>query len=195
MPAFGLLCDPCSTEARCCHPVVPSGYDLSRKRLRTRCPHRDPLRDPSFLAVNPVEIGKCVPTHLGRQQGFTPEGLTIDGHEREQFAARRTIGPAEKETAVERGPAADHRRLARRPVLNDPIQLIGPASLVGNSRETFHKSRTDGSNPVPSANESVSAGFCARCRPKSRLWHRSGPASGREKVTRRLRPDAVSLFL
>src|SRR6516225_2751258 len=55
----------------------------------------------------------------------------------------RTIGPAEKETAVERGPAADQRRLARRPVLNDPIQLIGPASLVGNSRETFHKSGTD----------------------------------------------------
>ena len=40
----------------------------------------------------------------------------------------RTIGPAEKETAVERGPAADHRRLVRRPVLNDPVQLIGPAS-------------------------------------------------------------------
>src|SRR6516225_9704018 len=35
----------------------------------------------------------------------------------------RTIGPAEKETAVERGHAADRRRLARRPVLNDPIQL------------------------------------------------------------------------
>ena len=51
----------------------------------------------------------------------------------------RTIGPAENETAVERGPAADHRRLAKRPVLNDPVQLIGPASLVGNSRETFHK--------------------------------------------------------
>ena len=32
----------------------------------------------------------------------------------------RTIGPAKKETAVERGPAADHRRLARRLVLNDP---------------------------------------------------------------------------
>jgi len=57
--------------------------------------------------------------------------------------------------AVERGPAADHRRLARRPVLNDPIQLIGPASLVGNSRETFHKSGTDGSNPVPSSKESA----------------------------------------
>ena len=67
----------------------------------------------------------------------------------------RTIGPAEKETAVERGPAADHRRLARRPVLNDPIQLIGPASLVGNSRETFRKSGTDGSNPVPSTAESA----------------------------------------
>ena len=49
----------------------------------------------------------------------------------------RTIGPAEKEAAVERDPAADHRRLARPPVLNDPIQRIGPASLVGNCRETF----------------------------------------------------------
>src|SRR5437762_6132898 len=27
-------------------------------------------------------------------------------------------------------PAADHRRLARRPVLDDPIQLIGPASSL-----------------------------------------------------------------
>ena len=60
----------------------------------------------------------------------------------------------QKETAVERGPAADHRRLARRPVLNDPIRLIGPVSLVGNCRETFHKSGTDGSNPVPSSEES-----------------------------------------
>jgi hypothetical protein len=40
-------------------------------------------------------------------------------------------------------------------VLNDPIQLIGPASLVGNSRETFHKSGTDGSNPVLSTGESM----------------------------------------
>ena len=51
---------------------------------------------------------------------------------------------------------ACHRRLTRRPVLNDPIQLIGPVSLVGNSRETFHKSGTDGSNPGPSSGESVS---------------------------------------
>ena len=39
-------------------------------------------------------------------------------------------------------------------MFNDPIQLIGPASLVGNSPETFHKSGTDGSNPVPSTGES-----------------------------------------
>jgi len=68
----------------------------------------------------------------------------------------RTIGRAEKETAVESGPAADHRRLARRSVLDDFIQLIGPASLVGNSRETFHKSGTGGSNPIPSSRESTS---------------------------------------
>ena len=43
----------------------------------------------------------------------------------------------------------------------------------------------------PPASESVSAGSRGRCRPKSRLWRRSGPASGREKGTRRLRPDAV----
>src|SRR6516162_6601999 len=42
----------------------------------------------------------------------------------------RPVGPAEKETAVERGPAADHRRLARRPVLNDPH----PAYRSGISR-------------------------------------------------------------
>ena len=61
----------------------------------------------------------------------------------------RTIGSAEKETASRKARGRSSR-LARRPVLNDPIQLIGPASLVGNSRETFHKSGTDGSNSVPS---------------------------------------------
>src|SRR6516164_7565685 len=74
------------------------------------------------------------------------------------------MGPAEKDTAVGSGPAADHRRLARRPVLNDPIQLIGPASLVGNSRETFHKSGTDGSNPVPSCGESYKLDHGGRSR-------------------------------
>jgi len=63
-----------------------------------------------------------------------------------------SIGPAEKK----RRPS----REAPRPTIgvscfNDPIQLIGPASLVGNSRETFRKSGTDGSNPVPSTAESA----------------------------------------
>jgi hypothetical protein len=89
------------------------------------------------------------------QDGAGLLGLTAGGNR------IRTIGPAEKETAVERGPAADHRRLARRPVLNDPIQLIGPASLVGNSRETFHKSGTDGSNPISSSGESGELPYCA----------------------------------
>ena len=39
-----------------------------------------------------------------------------------------------------------------------PIQLIGPASLVGNSRETFHKSGTDGSNPESVANSILGEG-------------------------------------
>jgi hypothetical protein len=46
----------------------------------------------------------------------------------------RTIGPAEKEMAVERRSVADHRRLARRPVFNDPIQLIGPGSPSATTR-------------------------------------------------------------
>ena len=49
----------------------------------------------------------------------------------------RTISPAEKETAVERGPAADHRRLARRPVLNDPIQLSYSIELRMANREKW----------------------------------------------------------
>ena len=47
-------------------------------------------------------------------------------------------------------------------MLNDPIQLIGPASLVGNSRETLHTSGTDGSNPVPSSSESGELPYCRR---------------------------------
>jgi len=89
---------------------------------------------------------------------------SLDAATKLPFLAARpiaSIGRAEKETALERGPAADHLRLARRRVLNDPIQLIGPASLVGKSRETFHKSGTDGSNPVPSSEESQTFGSSA----------------------------------
>src|SRR6516165_2918826 len=123
----------------------------------------------------------------------------------------RTLGPTEKETAVERGPAADHRPLARRLVLNDPIQLIGPASLVGNSRETFHKSGTDGSNPVPSSGESGELpyfGFrmtavsllAAGCAEQPRLQHRhrrrssgrQGQSSGRHQSQFESRLPATS---
>src|SRR6516164_6170303 len=45
--------------------------------------------------------------------------------------------PPRKRHPSKEASAADHGRLARRPVLNDANQLIGPASLVGNSRETF----------------------------------------------------------
>src|SRR6516164_4854085 len=34
------------------------------------------------------------------------------------------------------------------------LQVIGPGSPFGNSRETFRKSGTDGSNPLPSSEES-----------------------------------------
>jgi hypothetical protein len=37
-----------------------------------------------------------------------------------------------------------------------------PASLVGDSRETFHKSGADGSNPVPSSGESVANSIWAK---------------------------------
>src|SRR6516165_10109284 len=67
--------------------------------------------------------------------------------------------PPRKRHPSREAPAADHGRLARRPVLNDANQLIGPASLVGNSRETLHKSGTDGSNPVPSSGESANHRF------------------------------------
>ena len=40
-------------------------------------------------------------------------------------------------------------------MLDNPIQLIGPASPFGDSRETFRNSGTDGSNPVPSSKESA----------------------------------------
>jgi len=108
--------------------------------------------------------GKCrlveVEEKIPGRHGLTAGGNRI-----------RTIGPAEKETAVERDPAADHHRLARRPALNDPIQLIGPASLVGNSREPFHTSGTDGSNPAPSSGESGELPYCAAGSSRSRRTH------------------------
>jgi hypothetical protein len=60
-----------------------------------------------------------------------------------------------------------------------PIQLIGRASPFGNSRETFRKSGTDGSNPVPSSGESAANSIfeipgllIAICPPNRRSDHR-----------------------
>src|SRR6516162_4853005 len=87
-----------------------------------------------------------------------------------------SIGPAEKGTAVERSPAADHRRLAGRPVLNNPIQLIGPASLVGNSRETLPQERDrwfeSGSlHPASPANSASARRPCCAFRRPSTAFH------------------------
>ena len=79
--------------------------------------------------------------------------------------------------------------------LRSPLKMVRrfestPVDLLwlhlSAKRPTYFARGIDVSNPAPSANESVSAGSRGRCRPKSRLWRRSGPATGREKV----RPDA-----
>ena len=57
------------------------------------------------------------------------------------------------------GPAADHRRLARRPVLNDPIQLIDPASLFGNSERLFTRAGPMVRIRFPPADSPSRAGF------------------------------------
>jgi hypothetical protein len=84
----------------------------------------------------------------------------------------RTIGPAEKETAV------------RRLVL-DPIQLIGPASPFGDCRETFRNSGTGGSNPVPSSGESKNFRFRAALPRTRRRAGLRGPHQGARVIPAR----------
>ena len=81
-----------------------------------------------------------------------------------------------------------HRRLARRPVLMMPIQLIGPTSPFGNSRETFRKSGTDGSNPVPSSRESVSLRISPTFLEKARIFRQLGDHAGWQRRQRRAKP-------
>src|SRR6516162_3519442 len=66
----------------------------------------------------------------------------------------RTIGPAVKETAVERGPAPNHRRCGRCPVLNDPSSLSVRHLRSATAERPFSESGTEGSNPVSSSGES-----------------------------------------
>ena len=113
------------------------------------------LETAKLNGLDPEAYQRIVAVELARLEQKRPPA-SIRSHER-RLTARSAAADNRLavEAQIERGPAVDHRRLARRPVLNDPIQLIGPASLVGSSRETFHKSGTDGSNPVPSSGESV----------------------------------------
>jgi len=125
--------------------LTPRYWNLARQRysrLSAPCIARYPSLLTALHLPGPHTRAKSRLLAVGGQNPAR-RGLSAGGNR------IRTIGTAEKETAVESGPAADHRRLARRPVLNDPIQLIGSASLVGNSRETFHKSGTARLRQVP----------------------------------------------
>ena len=105
--------------------AVADSRPTTSRRLCTGCRCRPPR-------LYPGAVGSSKQTLCWRE----PDSNHRSGRERDGRGER---------------PAANHCRLERRPVLNDPIQLIGPASPFGNSRETFRKSGTDGSNPVPSS--------------------------------------------
>ena len=82
------------------------------------------------------------------------------------------------------------------PLLGQGVGLCRREMLEGwpripSPRPSLSRGGTDGSNPSSSASESVSAGFRGPCRPKPRLWRRSGPGLGPEKGTSWLRPGSV----
>ena len=108
--------------------AVADSRPTTSRRLCTGCRCRPPR-------LYPGAVGSSKQTLCWRE----PDSNHRSGRERDGRGER---------------PAANHCRLERRPVLNDPIQLIGPASPFGNSREPFRKSGTDGSNPAPSSGES-----------------------------------------
>src|SRR6516162_4874188 len=85
-----------------------------------------------FLNITPA--GKVLPCHAAETRGY--RRLFDTGRKnlaRDRLSAGgngiRTIGPAEKETAVERGPAADHRRLG------DDLCLMTPSSFSSATAE------------------------------------------------------------
>jgi hypothetical protein len=93
----------------------------------------------------------------------------------------RTIGRALQETAVQGRPAANHRPLARRPVLND----LHPAHRFGRQqlRDPFSQEQDPCSNPLPSSGESA-----ANSAPSSA----SSPRSRRGVIGARSRDGARS---
>ena len=61
---------------------------------------------------------------------------------------------------LERGPAPNHRRRGRRPVLNDPSSLSVRHLRSATAERPFCESGTEGSNPVSSSRESSEL-FCS----------------------------------
>jgi len=97
----------------------------------------------------------------------------------------RTIGPAEKETAVGRGPAADHRRFTRRPVLNnDPSSLSVRHLRSSKPRDFFERAVPKVRIRFPPANSPFLAGFLSSVSKSRQLPRcaraRSGGTAGRD---------------
>jgi len=100
---------------------------------------RGAMTSPGLRSVTALFSARAVPTRRGaRSKLFARvDRAMLRNRKFARLFARgrriRTIGPCVKETAVERGLALNHRCLARRPALNDLIQLIGLASRFDNT--------------------------------------------------------------
>jgi len=76
---------------------------------------------------------------LAKREGVSPSYFTRDVSQRTPLWRKTDSNHRSRRQRDGRGegPAPNHRRRGRRPVFNDPIQIIGPASPFGNSRETL----------------------------------------------------------
>src|SRR6516162_2152027 len=104
---------------------------------------------------------------------------------RKGYAGRGAIGTRTPSNGGGLPFTVDRTRSAEHPIIASTTR----GSVLYMER-TFSRG-TEGSNPACSASESVSVGSRGRCRPKSRLWRRSGRGLGREKGTSWLPPDFV----
>ena len=74
------------------------------------------------------------------------------------------LRPKQLATTVERDPAADHHRLARRPALNDPPSSLWSGTSRRQRRETFSQERNRWFESDPSSGESTNFRSPARAR-------------------------------
>ena len=107
--------------------------------------------------------GKCrlveVEEKIPGRHGLTAGGNRI-----------RTIGPAEKETAVERDPAADHHRLARRPALSVASPVATPSAALRGQTAFGHPN-------FDTASASASQIIAHKPSDNSRITTSAGPAA------------------